>query len=397
MKLQILALALLSLGALPAQKKAPNYSKVSRSLLNDLIASKPVDKQVVVLVQASAKELAPLAAWDRRSTELVLAFPESEEMEEGTADGLEAKLEAALVASTVEGAAGQAFVASGKSGWKLLQEFRARFLSAKRELVLACINHARDGQSVYEGQFANLSVFGKGGLKLVIGMLDEKNKLWSAGNEGWLLRVVRDLGVKPGKRQLAQLIEVADNYVLDESIRYLAMLCLADFGDQKRFEAKEAEFRKMSAAHQEWYQRDGWGRLGRLYSDARQHEKAVVAFKKGLELRKAEKDDALAGLRYNLSCSLAKLEQLDEAFAVFDKALAGGKGLSDRLLESDKDLDPLRKDARFEKLMVKYKRMGHAEEAEGEGATKKHGPKKEGAKGGDTKKEEGSTGSGDGR
>ena len=136
MKLQILALALLSLGALPDQKKAPDYSKVSRSLLNDLIASKSVDKQVVVLAQASAKELALLAAWDRRSTELVLAFPESEEMEEGTADGLEAKLEAALVASTVEGAAGQAFVASGSTK----QPFTFFVTAAVLYLVLTSIS-----------------------------------------------------------------------------------------------------------------------------------------------------------------------------------------------------------------------------------------------------------------
>ena len=401
MKLHILALVVSSLGVLPAQEKAPDWSKVTRSFLEDVLAKKPVKKQLRVLAQASARELAPLAAWQKRATELVLAFPETEGMPEGSAVGLQGKLLAALLAPSAEGAQAQAYVAGGEPALKLLQEFRMRYQFALRDLVLACINRARDGQSLYEGQFANLSALGKSGMKLVIGMLDEKNRLWSAGNEAWLLRAVRDLGVKPGKRQMALLDKVADDYLLDESIRYLAMLCLADFGDSKRFEAKEAEFRKLSMASQEWHQRDGWARLGRLYSDARQHAKAVEAFEKGLELRKTETDESLAGLRYNLACSLAKLGRLDEAFAIFDKALAGGKGISDRLLESDKDLDALRKDPRFEELMIKYKRMSHAEKIEvkrpdkkgdGEGdAGEKDAGKKEGSK-----KQDGGQGTGSG-
>ncbi len=391
MKLQILTPALLFLSTLPAQHAAPDFAKACRAVLEDVIAKDKIDKPIRILTQAEAKDLAPLAAWTQRAKDLLLAFPDEEETggdaggetggdaggETGGETGgkmgrggkpsearLGSALLSALVAKKSDGPEAKAYIAMGQPAFVWLQDFRKRFEMAKREWILACIGKARDGGSVYEGQFRALSALGKDGLKLALAMLDEKSPLFSPGNEAWLLRATRDLGVSPKKRQLKRLVALEDDLMLDQEIRYLAMLCLADFGDKQRFEAKEAEFRKLSSAAQEWNQRDGLGRLGRLYSDARQHEKAVEAFTKSLVLRKAEKDESLAGLRYNLSCSLAKLGRLDEAFAVFDKGLAGGKAIPDRLLASDKDLDPLRKDPRFDKLMQKYKRLGYAKPVE---------------------------------
>lgn len=362
MKLQILVLFLLASPGLPAQKKASrpaaDRGRACRTLLTRLIEGKKVDEPIAILAQAQGQELAPLATWNQRAKQLLLAFPE--EMEAGNAAGLDRKLGAALKAKTAEEPEAQVYIASGQAAFDHLQAFRKRLAQARRELILAAIGRARDGQSVYEGQFAVFAPWGKDGLKLVLAMLDPKSRLYAGGNEDWLLRLVRDLRVRPKKRQLARLEALADDLMLDDSIRYLAMLCLADFGKTERFEAKEAEYRKLSSAAQEWNQRDGWQRLGRLYSDARKPKKAIEAFEKGLVLRKAESDASLAGLRYNLCCALAKVGRLDEAFAAFDKVLAGGKGLSDRLLMTDRDLDPLRKDPRWDKLMAKYKRLDHA-------------------------------------
>lgn len=57
-------------------------------------------------------------------------------------------------------------------------------------------------------------------------------------------------------------------------------------------------------------------------------------------------------LRYNLACSLVRLQQHDEAFSLLTTVLATAKPQSLRWFETDNSLDPIRDDPRYLALVA---------------------------------------------
>lgn len=92
-------------------------------------------------------------------------------------------------------------------------------------------------------------------------------------------------------------------------------------------------------------------------------EEALAALKRAVALEKHGENDLMRfGNRYNLACTFARLGRLDEAFAELERSLKIGKeALGDAYAQNhehartrDPDMEPLRKDPRFQKLMEKY-------------------------------------------
>jgi tetratricopeptide (TPR) repeat protein len=80
-------------------------------------------------------------------------------------------------------------------------------------------------------------------------------------------------------------------------------------------------------------------------------------YEKGLEvdLRLSRLRPGDASVFYNVACSYSLLRQMDSALEALEKALALGYN-EFKFLMSDPDLENLRKDPRFNKLMEKYRK-----------------------------------------
>ncbi|MBM4055086.1 MAG: hypothetical protein FJ264_10555 [Planctomycetes bacterium] len=87
--------------------------------------------------------------------------------------------------------------------------------------------------------------------------------------------------------------------------------------------------------------------LGNAYTEMGMHEKGLRIDQKLSRLRK---DDPV--VHYNLACSYALLDNIEAAFAALEKAIELGYKDAHHM-KHDKDLDVLREDARFKKLMKK--------------------------------------------
>lgn len=89
--------------------------------------------------------------------------------------------------------------------------------------------------------------------------------------------------------------------------------------------------------------------LGELYTAAERYEKGLQVDRKLIRLCP---DDP--SVWYNLACSLSLTRQIEEALQVLKTALK--KGFSDyTLLSEDGDLDELRDDPRYERIMQQLK------------------------------------------
>jgi len=108
------------------------------------------------------------------------------------------------------------------------------------------------------------------------------------------------------------------------------------------------------------------GRVGHMLltmEDEDVLEEALVALELAVRLGKhAEKDMDRFGNHYNLACTYARLDRLDEAFRELEASLKLGKeALGETYADQyshakdrDSDMDPLREDPRFAALMKKY-------------------------------------------
>jgi tetratricopeptide (TPR) repeat protein len=89
-----------------------------------------------------------------------------------------------------------------------------------------------------------------------------------------------------------------------------------------------------------------WERLGWSRYSARDHRKAIVAFQKALDLRAGSP----ATMAYNLACCHALLGEKDDALRWLEKAMQQGYRFL-RHARTDSDLQSLREDARYRKLL----------------------------------------------
>ncbi len=86
-----------------------------------------------------------------------------------------------------------------------------------------------------------------------------------------------------------------------------------------------------------------WLLLGTSYHQLKQYEKAVTAYEKNIPI--SNNPTAM----YNLACAYSRLKQTDKAFEWLEKSITGGIfGVN---LQTDEDLNNIRNDARFPKIV----------------------------------------------
>lgn len=126
------------------------------------------------------------------------------------------------------------------------------------------------------------------------------------------------------------------------------------------FNIKSPEFQKKGEAFTIWFLEgileknpdyiDCLLYLGNTYTVNGMYEKGLIVDQK---LSRLKPNDPV--VHYNLACSYALVKSIDAAFDALEKAISlGYKDIYH--LERDKDLLPLREDARYKKLVEKIKK-----------------------------------------
>ncbi|MFQ5504040.1 MAG: tetratricopeptide repeat protein, partial [Planctomycetota bacterium] len=152
------------------------------------------------------------------------------------------------------------------------------------------------------------------------------------------------------------LAEIADDEFEDVRVQQMATFALAFYGDRTRVEKSLESLKKLAEQGSEAQKLGAWGGLATLHYQIRDYKKAVISYQKLIELGPSE--EQLPTHLYNLACSQSLSGDIDGAFGSLDRALgeAGSSRLSDTLLRTDHDIQALRKDERFRKILLKHGR-----------------------------------------
>ncbi len=210
----------------------------------------------------------------------------------------------------------------------------------------------------YPGQYVPLKEkYGKAAMGVLLEMVLDKRAMEEDMIRILAARALADMGKleKPALQALGSL--AADEYEARDLRRQVAVT-LARLGETDALEPFFQDARKLTTRKNPKARVRGWQALAGLWHDIGVHAKAVECYTKALPLvkdlvdKKAWPADILSLTYYNRACSLAALGKKKEALADLEAALAAG-GVSAKTMENDKELDPLRGDPAFGKLLEK--------------------------------------------
>lgn len=149
------------------------------------------------------------------------------------------------------------------------------------------------------------------------------------------------------------LKQLAEDWFEHAEVRKAAVYALAQFGDRTLVEKAIEEATKKTKAEDINSQVQGYYDLANIHYNLRQYDDAVKAYRQLIKLGGSRLSPVVL---YNCACSLALAGKKDEAFAMLEESLKRNRpgGMGKRLLETDMDIQSLRKDERFAGLMKKY-------------------------------------------
>lgn len=135
---------------------------------------------------------------------------------------------------------------------------------------------------------------------------------------------------------------------------------LAQFGDASLFDQIKAGVQKQAESTNEQEKMQATNMLAELHYQARKYDDAATHYKAFVAMVEKQPDatQGLPTLVYNTCCSLALAGKTDEAMQYLEKALDVGaktaQPLTKVLLDTDHDIESLRKDPRFQALYEKH-------------------------------------------
>ena len=225
-----------------------------------------------------------------------------------------------------------------------------------RPKVLAFIQAQAATGAAYSGQYLPLKKkYGRAAVGVLLEMALDKRAMEEDMIRIFAARALADMGeAEPALLQALGGL-AADEYEARD-LRRQAAVTLARLGEREALEPFLEEAKKQAARKNPKARVRGWQTLAGLWHDIGEHAKAVECYSRALPIvkelvkGKAWPPDVLATIYYNRACSLAALGKKKEAAADLEAAMASG-GISIKTLENDKELDPLRKDPAFRKLL----------------------------------------------
>ena len=215
----------------------------------------------------------------------------------------------------------------------------------------------------FPGQYRPLKKkYGRAAQGVLLEMVLDKRAIENDRIRIFAARALADVAA-PEKPILQALGGLAADEYEPRDLRLQAAVTLARLGEPGALEPFFAEARKLTTRKNPKARVRGWQALAALWHDIGEHAKAVECYDKALpEVKKLVDSktwpaDILSLVHYNRACSLAALGRKKEALADLEKALAAG-GVSLETLEKDRELDPLREDPAFRKLLETARKKG---------------------------------------
>jgi tetratricopeptide (TPR) repeat protein len=157
----------------------------------------------------------------------------------------------------------------------------------------------------------------------------------------------KTLGEVAGKAQKAR----------NEPLFLAAVCALHQYGDPTTFDRIKGNVEKQAAGDDVQAKTAATNTLAELHYQLRQYEQAADYYKQLVALleQPGAANQNLTTVIYNTACSLSLAKRTDEAFQYLEKALQSAQGqLNKVMLDSDHDLNNLRADPRFQKLMEQH-------------------------------------------
>lgn len=207
----------------------------------------------------------------------------------------------------------------------------------------------------FAGQYDHMKKFGKRASLGALALLKDID-FYETPMRARAWEVLADLG---DKSVMAELKDIADNYLFEDVIQTGAARALATLGDTSAIEKKVKALRKRLTEQ---------GALGILneialtYSHARQYDEALKAYReliaqlRALEERNRDEwsDEQMKGLHnylatvyYNTACSYSLNKDVANAYAALESCLKITRERYPKMIERDGDLKNLRADPKF--------------------------------------------------
>jgi hypothetical protein len=318
-------------------------------------------KRIAVAENAASRAAAPRPTSAPASRPDAAAVPKTATFDPAT----KALLDAAVGPDDAAGTAALAKLAgSGEAGSQALAQLSLRSETLVARLMSASMRKQMDSNAIYEGQFAELKVYGVDAVRLLLGWTMEPPKDVPEERvetfKTAAVRALRDVGpearhmdaVKNVLREAAGRASQAGN----EDLLFTTAGVLRRFGDAVIFDAIKEQAGKAAAAPEARARRSGFKALADLHYAVGDHQASAEHYQKLVAVCEELKEPPaqIAINYYNAACNFALCKKADEGFAMLTKAVeAGAKtgAVTLNLLKSDRDIAILREDPRFAKLI----------------------------------------------
>lgn len=225
-----------------------------------------------------------------------------------------------------------------------------------RPKILDFIRAQASTGAMFSGQYSPLKKkYGRAAAGVLLEMVLDKRAMEEDAIRIFAARALADTA-EPQEALLQALGGLAADEYEPRDLRRQAAVTLAKLGERGALDPFFADARKQTTRKNPKARVRGWQALAGLWHDVGEHAKAVECYDKALPTvkklveEKSWPPDILSLVYYNRACSLAALGRKKEAVADLEKALSTG-GISAKTLENDKELDPLRKNPSFRKLL----------------------------------------------
>lgn len=168
----------------------------------------------------------------------------------------------------------------------------------------------------------------------------------------------RDADPGPSEELLAKLDAFAGELDSSLFLRTEAMYTLAHLGRPKRIEARLAVCERRSASSDFQVRLSALREIAEIHYNLRAYAKAAAAHEQVLDLLRDERIELPAAswptLYYNAACAHALAGDAEKGFPRFEQALLAWKRIGSNpraMLDRDRDIDGLRGDPRFARLL----------------------------------------------
>lgn len=217
--------------------------------------------------------------------------------------------------------------------------------------------------AVYAGQYAALTGLGWDTVPTLRKWLTEPPKdivAQAAAFRDACLNALRDVVAKAPDDLIAELEKLATDPVTPENVATKAKYALAQFGKTEHTDAMITAATKNTTENSVNLRVRGWTELADIYYNLRKYEDAAKAHAAVISAIETVNPhfQGLPSSYYNCACALALTGKKDEAMKRLTKALQLGKQVGNQmrleLLQADMDIQSLRGEPEFAKLMKDY-------------------------------------------